>query len=292
MAVISTIDHHGTTKLYEDAGAFIDALRPMWEKREAELSLLLGLACMIRDGWAPEGGVSMATLEREGRPEAAVLRTPPHGFEVAEGARGCAGELARRLVERGLDLDSPTVGARPDAAAEFAAVWSEATGHPAELAVAQRIYQTSEVRTPPPAEGRFRSARPNEVSTLGAWSHAFMHEAGLPEAGTAEAAFEMARVRIARGTLYVWETDDGVVSMAALARPTPSGVTINSVYTPPALRGRGYASQCVAALTRHALDGGKRFVCLYTDAANSTANAIYERIGYRFVCESALWRLR
>lgn len=285
-------------KLYDDASAFIEALRPMWEAREAELNLLLGLACMIRDGWKPERGLSMATLEREGRPRAAVLRTPPHGFVMAADAPASAAELARALVERRLGLDAPTLVATPAVAAEFAAVWSGATHQRTELAVAQRIYQTSEVCAPPPAAGSFRPANPGELSTLGAWIHAFMHEAGLPEAGTPDAGLEMARVRIERGRLYVWEIPassgepGGVVSMAALARPTPSGITVNSVYTPPALRGRGYASQCVAALTRHALDGGKGFVCLYTDAANPTANALYERIGYRFVCESALWRLR
>ena len=33
--------------------------------------------------------------------------------------------------------------------------------------------------------------------------------------------------------------------------------------------------------------GGRRFCFLYTDLANPTSNAIYERIGYRRVAESA-----
>lgn len=78
--------------------------------------------------------------------------------------------------------------------------------------------------------------------------------------------------------------------MAALARETWTGIAVNAVYTPPEERGRGYASACVAALSQHALDGGRDFCMLFTDATNATSNRIYERIGYRFVCDSEEWR--
>jgi predicted GNAT family acetyltransferase len=73
--------------------------------------------------------------------------------------------------------------------------------------------------------------------------------------------------------------------MAGWAGPTPRGVRINFVYTPPAHRGRGYATSCVAALTRHLLDPGKEFCFLFTDLANPTSNKIYRRLGYRHVCD-------
>ncbi len=64
------------------------------------------------------------------------------------------------------------------------------------------------------------------------------------------------------------------------------------MYTPPELRGRGYATALTAELSQRLLDGrlfegGRRFCFLYTDLANPTSNAIYERIGYRRVAESA-----
>ena len=43
---------------------------------------------------------------------------------------------------------------------------------------------------------------------------------------------------IADQSLYVWE-DEGIVSMVKQARPTPNGIVVNFVYTPPALRGQG-----------------------------------------------------
>ena len=70
------------------------------------------------------------------------------------------------------------------------------------------------------------------------------------------------------------------------------------MYTPPELRGRGYATALTAELSQRLLDGrlfegGRRFCFLYTDLANPTSNAIYERIGYRARRrESARDRLR
>jgi predicted GNAT family acetyltransferase len=73
--------------------------------------------------------------------------------------------------------------------------------------------------------------------------------------------------------------------MAAWAGPTPNGVRINMVYTPPQLRGRGYASNAVAGLTRHLLVSGRKFVFLYTDLDNPTSNKIYRQLGYEPVVE-------
>ena len=77
--------------------------------------------------------------------------------------------------------------------------------------------------------------------------------------------------------------------MAAVGGPTPNGDRISWVYTPPALRGRGYASACVAALSQRLLDSGRRFCFLYTDLANPTANKLYQRIGYRQVIDASIY---
>jgi predicted GNAT family acetyltransferase len=58
---------------------------------------------------------------------------------------------------------------------------------------------------------------------------------------------------------------------------------IGPVYTPPELRGRGYAGGATAAVSQAALDAGVREVVLYTDLANPVSNALYERLGYRAV---------
>ena len=94
----------------------------------------------------------------------------------------------------------------------------------------------------------------------------------------------LARGLIDEGRLFLWE-DQGTVSMAAGMSETPNGIRVGFVYTPPEARRHGYASACVSALSQHYLDHGRQFCFLYTDLANPTSNAIYQRIGYQPVCD-------
>jgi predicted GNAT family acetyltransferase len=76
-----------------------------------------------------------------------------------------------------------------------------------------------------------------------------------------------------------------VRSLAGYTTPTPRGIRVGPVYTPPEHRNRGHAGACVAALSQLLLDRGHRFCCLYTDLTNPTPNRIYQRIGYPPVCD-------
>ena len=97
----------------------------------------------------------------------------------------------------------------------------------------------------------------------------------------------MVDARLGGGTdsgLYLW--DDGrPVSLAGYSGPTPHGIRVGPVYTPPAQRGNGYASACVAALSQLLLDGGRAHCFLFTDLGNPTSNHIYQAIGYWPVCD-------
>jgi hypothetical protein len=89
--------------------------------------------------------------------------------------------------------------------------------------------------------------------------------------------------------LYVWD-DDGPVSMCGVGGPTPNGVRIGPVYTPPGLRRRGYASACVAAASQAQLDAGRQFCFLFADIANPTSNHVYLKIGYEPVSDVSVYR--
>ena len=86
---------------------------------------------------------------------------------------------------------------------------------------------------------------------------------------------------------WLWEDTDVPVSASGYGGKTLNGIRIGPVYTPPQHRGRGYATSLVAAQSQWLLDSGYRFCFLYTDLANPTSNAVYQRIGYRQVAESA-----
>ena len=50
-----------------------------------------------------------------------------------------------------------------------------------------------------------------------------------------------------KSAFYIWHDGHAPCSMAATAGPTPNGIRINRVYTPPEFRSHGFASNLVAA---------------------------------------------
>lgn len=76
--------------------------------------------------------------------------------------------------------------------------------------------------------------------------------------------------------------------MAGTAGQTPAGIRVGPVYTPPQHRGRGYASNLTAEVSRRMLAERRRFCFRYTDLANPTSNHIYREIGYRPVTDAVM----
>jgi predicted GNAT family acetyltransferase len=87
--------------------------------------------------------------------------------------------------------------------------------------------------------------------------------------------------RLGYGGITVWEAGGVPVSLAGRTRVVAGMVRVAPVYTPPEMRGRGYVGAATAAVSQAALDAGVREVVLYTDLANPTSNALYQRLGYR-----------
>jgi predicted GNAT family acetyltransferase len=78
---------------------------------------------------------------------------------------------------------------------------------------------------------------------------------------------------------WLWLTDGRPVSTAFRRRAVAGSARIGPVYTPPQLRGNGYASAVTAAATRDILDDAAIPV-LFTELANPTSNKIYISLGY------------
>jgi len=143
-----------------------------------------------------------------------------------------------------------------------------------------------------PGSARVATADDRELALR--WWIAFgdemLHEGG-PGRDRAHATLDH-RLSSPSAGILLWEDAGEPVSIAGWGGPTPNGIRMGPVYTPPELRGHGYATALTAELSQRLLDGrlfsgGRRFCFLYTDLANPTSNAIYERIGYRRVAESA-----
>ncbi|MFF8376303.1 GNAT family N-acetyltransferase [Streptomyces sp. NPDC015661] len=164
---------------------------------------------------------------------------------------------------------------------ETAAVeaYAEATGRPWTPTVRMRLFRLGELIPPDPAPaGRARLAGVADVPLVAAWTREFAVAIGDEPA---EDYTGFVTERISEGRLRLWEAPDGrPVSMAAVSRTIEGQARVHLVHTPPAERGRGYAAGVTEAVSRAARDAGVAQVLLFTDLANPTSNALYQRLGY------------
>ena len=266
---------------YTEPGAFAIETRDFLVRHEAHHHLLLGIVGGLRASPAGAHGVYLATV-LSGREVAAVaLMTPPRNLVVSLTAAPEALTLvARDLHDEGWPV--PGVLGPAEAGRAFADAWTEETGSVARAGMTQRIYRVERVRPVAGVPGELRRATADDRDLLVRWTAAFSAEAGGDDPDAAEIVD--ARLTGPGGGLYLWEDGGRPVSLAGHAGPTPHGMRIGPVYTPPAHRGRGYASACVAALSRLLLDGGRRWCFLFTEVTNAAAIRAYERVGYEAVC--------
>lgn len=214
----------------------------------------------------------------DGTVSGAFLWTPPHNLALSPLTADAADELAGVLADAGVQ---PTgVGAESATAAAFAEAWQRHTNAAAAVRYSQRLYRLGTLTPPEPAPaGSARVATGGDRELLVRW-HGEFHES-IGEKG-AMGAGEWADARIAYGGVTLWEAPDGTpVSMAGNTRQVAGQVRVAPVYTPAHLRGRGYAGAVTAAVSRAASAAGADEVLLFTDVANPTSNALYQRLGYR-----------
>ena len=99
---------------------------------------------------------------------------------------------------------------------------------------------------------------------------------------------EVAEHHLACKRLYILEDRGVAVTMAGNYRNMSSAGGVGPVFTPPYFRRRGYASACVARLSKQILESGKKYCVLYTNLTNLISNSIYQKIGYKTICESSV----
>lgn len=268
------------------AGEFLRA-------REAEHNLILGLCSKLR---------AMRTTAPFTRTVDAPSTLPPYFAIVSSGDEvvGAAMRtppynaiLSQMRDDRAVDLlvndllrDAPDLAGvlgEKRLARRFAELWTKHTQSTHRVKTAERIFQLTKVIRPRPVAGRLRTATQADVDLVTRWFAAFIREA-LREDGSTAGTTAETWLNAPGRTLYLW-ADGQLVSMCGAAGGTPNGIRIGAVYTPPDLRGRGYASNCVAAVSQAQLDAGLRYCFLFTDLANPTSNHIYRNMGYEPVCD-------
>jgi hypothetical protein len=266
-----------------DAGAWLEA-------REAEHNLILGICSTVRVDPAVYPRPPYFAVVTDGpRVVAAAIRTPPWPLILSEVDDPAALPLIAADVAEALvgELLSGVVGP-PVMARDFADRWVAAHGGNWEIGLDERVFRLARVIPPErPASGAMRQTVPADRDLVSRWVADFAREA-LPADDQARLAESADSWREMTGrTVYLWEDGAlGPVSLTGVSGATPRGIRIGPVYTPPAFRGRGYASSLVAAVSQAQIDAGRQFCFLYTDLANPTSNKIYQAIGYEPVTDA------
>jgi ribosomal protein S18 acetylase RimI-like enzyme len=213
-----------------------------------------------------------------GATDGAFLQTPPFPVLIASLPAGSAGPLldllaAGRPAPFGVNLASahePVV----------LAAWSTRAGARGTSRMRSRQFRLGVLTPPDPIPpGTARVADDHDRDLLVHWFAAFSAEAG---AGTPpENAARTVAGRLSHRGFMLWETGGQPVAMAGLTREVAGVVRVTDVYTPPAHRRRGYGGAVTTAISRAAQAAGATAVVLFTDVANPTSNALYQRLGYR-----------
>jgi RimJ/RimL family protein N-acetyltransferase len=212
-----------------------------------------------------------------GATDGVFFQTPPFPIMIAsmppESAESLLGVLA---AIRPAPITVNVASADEDS---VLAAWVARTGGPATARMRSRLFKLGVLRPPEPMPpGTARVADRSDRDLLVDWNTAFSHETG---AGYPEHAARRVDEALSHHGFMLWETGGEPVALAGLTREVAGVVRVMAVYTPPGHRRRGYGGAVTTAVSQAALAAGAAAVVLFTDLANPTSNALYQRLGYR-----------
>lgn len=274
---------------YKDIGKFTDDVMEVVAAQEVQNNLIIA-NCMRGKGGMDTSDWFMGTLkDAAGSVEMVAIMTPPFNLVLYEIGNRPNEQAEEQLIHEILDLgvQIPGVMAEKSLTERITERFCQKTGRSVEAKKYLRIYQLDRVKDIPLSPGFLRLAEEGELYYLPYWQYAFTQDCNLHHPDLS-ASVEQCKRLVKDQRLHIWE-DGAPVSQAALGRRTLNGAVVNEVYTPPHFRGKGYASSCVASLSREALESGYSFCCLFTDLMNPVSNSIYQKIGYYPICDYDEW---
>lgn len=252
---------------------FVDHHRPALECDDVRHNVLIAILNQLK-----ANETTSARRWTLGPAGACAAQTPPYPIVLGELTQ----MQCHALAEQTRELDYPGV-VGPDLTTKWFVERATELGVAFGEPVPQKIHALRAPPRYPGAPGSARPVGPDDAALLFDWTLAFVREAVQHDP-------EPTREQVERHVLgrrhTFWAVDGAPVSMAAIARRLRDSASISAVYTPPDLRGRGYAGSAVAAVVEQIFAEGRSTACLYTDLRNPFSNRCYAKVGFEPVCES------
>ena len=214
-----------------------------------------------------------------------MMRTHAHPLVLTPMSPELLSEAVNAVIAA--DPQLPGVSGPKELVAEFLRLFFQRHPNPRPIKSTRgELIYTLSVLHEPKYDGELFTATSAEYELALEWMMAFGVEAELIMDGVEESVAK----KIENGELFFWRHEGRFVSMvghaAIVAGPTGNVARIGPVYTPPELRGKGFASYCTAAVSKILLELPAQLM-LYTDASNPTSNGIYIKLGYRLLDENS-----
>ena len=270
---------------YENLLLFKKDVTDFLEQDEVVNNLLLGV--LQSNDKSP---LLMAVVLKDEEIALVMLQTQPAKIILSKAASFSPGELQliAEQMHQSFQRIPGLIGDRK-LIVELAGYLSKLRGVTATVEMNQGLYKLEKVKWNIVSKGKLRPLKEQEHGLVKEWVYQFCKDVNLPiTMGEADAkADELIR----KGRLMGWKIGGEIVTMANATRPTGRNITVNFVYTPIKHRKKGFASDCVAALSQMLLDQGYQTTSLHTDLSNPTSNKIYQEIGYELVADSVLLAL-
>lgn len=269
-------------KFYQDINKFYNLVLSFLLNNEAKNNLLFSIlnAIKINPKRYGEEKPILITISENNEQKLISLRTPPYNqlLSYTDDLRSID-ILAEELLQKNMEL--PGVLGLKEGAKRFTQLWCEKKKLKSQLIRNERVYKLEKVAEETLGDRDFIIGTEANQTLILNWAKKFILEA-LPERDESHITKlqEVLVKDIKYKKIFLLMDKNEVVSMARKAGKTPNGNLVNLVYTPPELRRRGYATECVAKLSKYLLDEGNKFCFLFTDLMNPVSNSIYQKIGY------------
>ncbi len=278
-------------KIHQDMNEFLERSEDFLLEHEIENVLFFSILDSLKEDLHTYGEEDplFISLEKEGKLCLIALQTPPHNLlhSYTEDLDSID-YLAKELLKR--DCSFPGVLGFKKGADKFVETWKSEKSLNAEVEMYERCYKLQDVNPETLGEREFKKAELKHAELILNWAEEFLFEAMEAEADKSPESIERIKRHIKTGQIFILKDKEKVVSMVRKAGKTPHGRLINLVYTPPELRGKGYATECVAHLSKLILEEGYEYCALFTDLSNPVSNKIYIRIGYRPIIDFNMYK--